>query len=51
MVRFFFTNNITTLAREYNSLIYPLDNTLLIYYFCNFIYFLLYFRKGTKKDS
>jgi hypothetical protein len=38
-------------AGEYDSFIYFLDNTLLIYSFCNFIYFLLYFRKGTKRNS
>jgi hypothetical protein len=47
---FFFTNNITTPAGEYNFFIYPLDNTLSIYSFCNFISFLLYFCKKIKKD-
>jgi hypothetical protein len=48
---FFFANNITTPARKYDFFIYPLDNILLIYSFYNFISFLLYFRKGTKRGS
>jgi hypothetical protein len=48
---FFFVNNIIAPAREYDSFIYPLDNILMIYSFCSFISFLLYFRKGTKGGS
>jgi hypothetical protein len=48
---FFFINNIITPAREYDFFIYFLDNVLLIYSFYNFISFLLYFRKGTKRGS
>jgi hypothetical protein len=46
---FFFANNIITPAKEYDFLIYPLNNILLIYSFCSFISSLLYFCKGTKK--
>jgi hypothetical protein len=46
---FFFANSIIAPAREYDFLIYFLDNTLSIYSFCSFISFLLYFRKRTKR--
>jgi hypothetical protein len=46
---FFFANSITAPARKYDSFIYPLNNTLLIYSFCSFISSLLYLYKGTKK--
>jgi hypothetical protein len=48
---FFFTNSIITPAKKCDSFIYPLDNTLSIYSFCNFISSSLYFRKGIKRDS
>jgi hypothetical protein len=48
---FFFANSITALVGEYDSFIYFLDNTLLIYFFYSFISSLLYFRKKTKGGS
>jgi hypothetical protein len=49
MVFFFFANSIIILAREYNFLIYFLDNTLLIYFFIILFPSCYIFVRGQKK--